>query len=127
MIVIDASAALSGLLNDGPAREAIAAQQTHVPHLIDPEVANGLRRLVVRGELGAGSGWGVLDVWRRVGVIRHPVVSLAGRIWELRGNLSAYDATYVALGEALGCALVTADARLSRAPGILCPITVVPR
>jgi len=49
------------------------------------------------------------------------------RIWELRDNLSAYDAGYIALAERLGCALVTADARLSRALGIRCPVTVVPR
>jgi len=49
------------------------------------------------------------------------------RIWELRDDLSAYDAGYIALAERLGCALVTADARLSRALGIRCPVTVVPR
>ncbi|MBA2239982.1 MAG: PIN domain-containing protein [Solirubrobacterales bacterium] len=48
-------------------------------------------------------------------------------MWQLRENLSAYDATYVALAEALGCPLITADARLSRAPGLRCPVTVVPR
>ena len=52
---------------------------------------------------------------------------LLGRIWELRGNVSAYDATYVAVAEALGATLVTADARLARAPGPRCAITVVRR
>lgn len=71
-------------------------------------------------------GWRALAVWRRVGVTRYPMLTSLGRIWELRENLSAYDAAYVALAERLGCALITADARLSRAPGIRCAITVVP-
>lgn len=58
---------------------------------------------------------------------RYAVHSLLDRVWELRDNLSAYDASYVALAEMLNCALLTADARLSRAPGTRCPITVVPR
>jgi predicted nucleic acid-binding protein len=55
------------------------------------------------------------------------VFALLDRVWHLRENLSAYDATYVALAETLGCSLVTADARLSRAPGVQCAVTVVPR
>ncbi len=58
---------------------------------------------------------------------RHPTISLLERIWQLRDNLSAYDASYVALAEALGCSLLTADRRLSMAPGIECAVTVVPR
>jgi predicted nucleic acid-binding protein len=57
---------------------------------------------------------------------RYPAVSLAERVWHLRQNLSAYDATYVALAEHLSCGLLTADGRLSRAPGIGCPVTVIP-
>ena len=55
MIVVDVSAAISALLNAGPARRALGESQLHVPHLIDTEVANGLRRLVVSGEIDAGS------------------------------------------------------------------------
>jgi len=55
------------------------------------------------------------------------VYALLDRVWELRDNLSAYDASYIALAELLSCNLVTADRRLSRAPGIGCPVTVVPR
>jgi predicted nucleic acid-binding protein len=58
---------------------------------------------------------------------RYPAHSLLNRMWELRDNLSAYDATYVALAELLDCSLLTADGRLARAPGIGCPVTVVPR
>lgn len=127
MIVVDASAALSALLNDGPARRTLASEQLHTPHLVDSEVASGLRRGVAARQLRADAGWTALDRWRRLGMTRYAAFSLLDRVWDLRDNLSAYDAAYVALAEALNCALLTADARLSRAPGIRCPITVVPR
>jgi predicted nucleic acid-binding protein len=60
-------------------------------------------------------------------MVRYPVFGILDRVWQLRDNLSAYDATYVALAEQLGCALLTADQRLAGAPGLRCPITVVPR
>ncbi len=125
--MVDASAALSALLNAGPARRAFASEQLHAPHLIDSEVANGLRRMVSAEQLAAESGWTALDVFRRLGMTRYPVFSLLDRVWELRDNLSAYDASYVVLAELLDCNLLTADARLSRAPGIRCSITLVPR
>lgn len=124
---MDASAALSGLLNDGPARRVLAAERLHAPHLIDAEVAHGLRRRVAAREVGAETGWTALDTMRRLGMTRHPVLAYLDRIWALRGALSAYDACYVALAELLDSVLLTADARLSRAPGIRCPVTVVPR
>jgi predicted nucleic acid-binding protein len=127
VIVVDASAALSGLLNAGPARESLGGEQLHAPHLVDSEVASGLRRQVASGRIGADHGWTALDAWRRLGLTRYALPGLLNRIWELRENLSAYDAGYVALAESLGCALLTADARLGRAPGVRCPITVVPR
>ena len=124
--MVDASAALSALLNAGPARSALASEQLHAPHLIDSEVANGLRRMVNAQQVDTDSGWAALDAFRRLGMTRYPVFSMLDRVWELRDNLSAYDASYVALAELLGCSLLTADARLSRAPGIRCPVTVVP-
>jgi len=127
VIVVDASAALSALLNAGPARNALASEQLHAPHLIDPEVANGLRRRVAAQHLAVNAGWAALDAFRRLGITRYPVFALLDRVWQLRGNLSAYDASYFALAELLDCSLLTADARLSLAPGIRCPITVVPR
>ncbi len=126
MIVVDASAALAALLNAGAAREALGSEQVHVPHLIDPEVASGLRRRVAGGLLDADAGWAALDTWRRLGMTRYAVSSLLDRVWELRDNLSAYDASYVALAELLRCSLLTADGRLGRAPGVRCPVTIVP-
>lgn len=127
MIVPDTSAALSALLNSGPARHALAEQQLHVPHLIDSEIANALRRGVAASRLEPGAAGAALDCWGRLGMTRYPVSHLLERIWELRENLSAHDASYVALAESLGCALLTADARLGRSPGLSCPVTVVPR
>ncbi|MGF1652104.1 MAG: type II toxin-antitoxin system VapC family toxin [Actinomycetales bacterium] len=127
MIVTDASATISALLNDGPARRLLADEQLHAPHLLDPEVASGMRRRVLARDITADQGWAALDVLRRLAVTRYPAAALLDRIWELRDNVSAYDATYVALAEALECPLVTADARLGRAPGARCPVTIVPR
>lgn len=127
MIVVDASAAISGLLNAGQARDELGREVVQVPHLIDAEVASGLRRQVARGVLTASAGSSALDVWRQLAVLRHPMSALLPRVWELRENASAYDACYLALAEALGCGLLTADRRLARAPGSRCPIIVVPR
>jgi predicted nucleic acid-binding protein len=127
VIVVDASAALSGLLNDGPARQALAGEQLHAPHLVDSEVASGLRRRVAAGQITPDEGWTALDAWRRLGLTRYAVYPLLDRVWELRDNLSACDAGYVALAESLSCSLVTADSRLTRAAGLRCSVTVVPR
>jgi len=127
VIVVDASAAISALLNAAPARRALVEEQLHVPHLIDPEVANGLRRAVAASRIEPDDAWTALDRWRRLGMARYAVFNLLERIWALRDNLSAYDAPYVALAESLDCALLTADARLGRTPGLNCPVTVAPR
>ncbi len=127
MIVVDASAAVSALLNAGPARQAMTDEQVHVPHMIDPEVANALRRGVAASRIESGDAWTALDRWRRLGLSRHAIFCLLERVWELRENLSAHDASYVALAESLDCALLTADVRLGRSPGLRCSVTVVPR
>lgn len=126
MIVLDASAAVAALLRDGSAREAAAREQLHAPHLIDTEVAQVLRRFVASGRLTAAVGERLLTGWAELALVRHPVHALLPRIWALRENVTAHDAGYVALAETLGCALLTADARLARAPGATCPVTVVP-
>jgi predicted nucleic acid-binding protein len=127
VIVVDASAALLALLNAGPARQALGEERLHVPHLIDSEIASALRRQVIANNVSPDVAWRALDAWRRLGMTRYPVFSLLDRVWALRDNLSAYDASYVALAEHLTCPLVTADGRLARATGVRCPVTVVPR
>jgi predicted nucleic acid-binding protein len=126
MIVLDASAALSALMNDGAARGAIAVEQLHAPHLIDTEVVSGLRRQAASGAVSGEQARSMVRVWQAIGISRYPGVAMLERVWELRDNLSAYDATYVALAEELGCALLTADRRLGRAPGVRCAVTTVP-
>jgi predicted nucleic acid-binding protein len=127
VIVVDASAAMAGLFNDGPARQALGAEHLHAPHLVDSEVASGLRRRVAAGQLSAANILATLHAWRRLAVTCYAIHALLDRVWELRHSLSVYDAGHVALAELLNCGLVTADARLSRAAGVRCPITVVPR
>jgi len=126
MIVLDASAALSALMNSGAARSKIASEQLHAPHLIDTEIASGLRRQVAGGTVGAEQARSMIRVWQAIGISRYAGAAMLERIWELRDNLSAYDATYVALAEELGCELLTADRRLGRAPGIRCVVSTVP-
>ncbi len=125
MIVVDASAAVLGLLNDGDARRSLAREALAVPHLVDSEIANALRSSVNRGQVEHQHARQALDRWARLGVRRFPVVGLLGRIWELRPNLTAYDASYVALAEAIESDLLTGDARLAGSPGPTCPIRVV--
>jgi predicted nucleic acid-binding protein len=127
VIVLDASAAVLALLNDGDARRSVMSETVVVPHLVDAEVAQALRAQVRRGRVSDGDAQGALVRWARLGLRRFALIGLLPRIWELRDNLSAYEASYVALAEAFGCSLVTADARLARAPGPRCAITVVRR
>ena len=127
MIVVDASAAVLGLLNDGPARASLAEEAIVCPHLADSEVVHALQAQVRRGALDGSTAERALAVWSRLGLERVGVSGLLGRIWELCQNLSAYDATYVAVAEAFGSSLLTADGRLARAPGPRCTITVVRR
>lgn len=127
MIVVDASAAVLALLNDGDARRVLATGIVVVPHLADSEVTHALRAQVLRGHIGADDAQRALARWARLGLRRFAVVGLLDRIWELRDDLTAYDATYVALAETLGYELVTADARLAGAPGPECTIVVVRR
>jgi predicted nucleic acid-binding protein len=126
MIVADASAVVDSLLRPGPARAALDDEQIQAPALIDAEVAQALRGHVRAGRLSVHDGWQLLETYRWMAVTRHYLFAMFDRIWELRDNLTAYDAAYVALAEAIDCPLVTADARLSSAPGLRCSVTVVP-
>lgn len=127
MIVIDASAAVLGLLNDGDARATLSEDTVVLPHLADSEIVHALRSRVLRGEIEEAAAERAIGVWGRLGLRRVGVSGLLDRVWELRGNLSASDATYVAVAETVEAPLVTADGRLAGAPGPRCAITVVRR
>lgn len=122
MIVVDASALLEVLLNTPAAARVserlFAANETlHAPHLLDLEVAQVLRRYYLAGELTAERGRQALEDLADVPLTRYPHDLLLPRIWELRENLTAHDAAYLALAEALGATLVTRDAAMASAPG----------
>ena len=117
MIVVDASAILEVLLGtpDGArvaGRLFTPGETLHAPHLLDLEVAQVLRRYALAGELDSARGLEALDDLADLPLTRYPHDLLLPRIWELRRNLTAYDAAYVALAEALAAPLVTRDAAL---------------
>lgn len=105
--------------------ESLGAGELAAPHLLDSEVTNALRHLVLRDELDDTQATAALDGFTRLTLVRYPADRLRLRMWALRHNLSAYDATYVALAERLGEVLLTTDGRLARAPGITCTVAVL--
>lgn len=125
MRVVDAGVIVELLANDLDPRR-LGDEELAVPHLIDSEVTNVFRRLVVQAVLTEKQGAAALEGFSQLGLTRFPADWLRPRMWELRHNLSAYDATYVALAEMTSAtALLTTDARLASAPGINCPIELL--
>jgi predicted nucleic acid-binding protein len=122
VIVVDASALLEALLHT-PSAEAVeerlfAHRETlHAPHLLDVEIAHVIRRYAAAGEIDSERGRSALADLADLRLRRHPHDLLLPRIWNLRHNLSAYDAAYVALAEALDAPLITRDRRLAAAAG----------
>jgi predicted nucleic acid-binding protein len=121
MVVPDTSAMIA-LLRSGPGQSPIDERlrqdaELHAPHLLDVEFVHALRGLIQGGKLGVGRAEGTLEDFMSLPIIRYPHELLVPRMWELRENLTGYDAAFVALSEALGMPLVTTDARLARASG----------
>ena len=122
MIVVDASAVLELLLDTRAASDVEnrllrTGESLHAPHLLDLEIAQVLRRYVSVGELTPQRGKQALTDLTDFLIIRYPHDPFLSRIWELRHNVSAYDAAYLALAESLPAPLITCDARLAAAPG----------
>jgi predicted nucleic acid-binding protein len=130
VIVVDASALLEFLLmtekgRSVEARIAPATETLHAPHLIDLEIAQVLRRFVARGILDDERSTQAVHDLRDLDLSRYPHDALLDRIWELRHNVSAYDAAYIALAEALGAPLLTSDGRLASVRATRVPVEVL--
>jgi predicted nucleic acid-binding protein len=124
VIVLDASAVVELLLGT-PRGTAIGARistsraTVHAPHVVDLEVASAFRALETRRAVSAAAAATALVDLLGLRLTRYAHDPLLSRIWQLRGNLTPYDAVYVALAEHLGATLVTCDRRLAKAPGHL--------
>jgi predicted nucleic acid-binding protein len=130
VIVVDASALLEFLLQTPrgtrvEARLFRGAEEFHAPHLVDVEVTQGLRRLVRTGELSPSRGADAIADLLDFDLHRHAHLELLTRAWQLRENVTIYDAMYIALAEALDATIVTCDTPLAKAPGRRARIEVI--
>jgi predicted nucleic acid-binding protein len=129
VLVIDASVLAVALVDDGPdgdgARARLRGEQLAAPAVVDLEVVSVWRGLARGGQLVARRARLALDDLRDMPIKRVDHTRLLDRCWELRDNLSVYDAAYVALAEALQVTLLTGDQRLARAFGPQCPVEVL--
>ncbi len=127
-MVVDASAMVAALVDGGPdgtwAEGVLDADVLAAPQLLPVEVANILRRAAQAGDISDESASLAHHDLLGFRIELFPYEPFAARTWELRGNLTSYDAWYVALAEGLGAPLATLDLRLTRAPGPHCRFTV---
>jgi predicted nucleic acid-binding protein len=130
VIVVDASALLEFLLQT-PLGSRVEARlfrdedEFHSPHLLDVEVTQALRRLVRAGEVSADRAAEAIEDLIDLDLHRHAHLDLLTRAWKLRENVTAYDAMYVALAEALDARVVTCDTPVAKAPGHRARIEVI--
>jgi predicted nucleic acid-binding protein len=129
VLVVDASVLVVALGDDGAdgdrARARLRDEELVAPELIDLEVISVLRRQLSAGTLDVRRAQFAVDDLRDLPMQRAPHRPLLSRCWELRSNLTAYDAAYVALAEALDTVVLTADVHLANAPGVMCPIELL--
>jgi predicted nucleic acid-binding protein len=121
VLVVDTSAVVDALAGRPPDERLLmrlgSEGDLHAPHLLDVELLHALRRLVAAGHLSEDRAADARSDFADLTIARYEHGFLADRIWQLRRNLTAYDATFVALSEALEVPLVTCDRRLAAAPG----------
>lgn len=124
--VCDASAVVAALLDSGPdgqwAADALHVVDLAAPNLIDYEVSNIIRRHELAGLVSTEQALQAHADLLDLPIEYWPYEVLASRVWELRTNLSSYDASYVAVAERIGAPLVTLDRRISRAPNLRCVV-----
>ena len=127
-IVLDASTLLAALVDSGRegswAESLIESNDLAAPELILVETTNILRRLELGGELEPTEAAGAQELLLQLDIHLFPYQPFAGRIWELRRNVTSYDAWYVAVAEALDCPLSTLDRKLASASGLDCPVLI---
>jgi predicted nucleic acid-binding protein len=128
-LVLDASVAIIALVEPTPSGDALRARlagvAVHAPHLIDAEVGSVLRRRAAAGHIASTQAAGALRAVTVLVSDRYPHGPLSAAAWSLRHNLSYYDALYAALAARLDVPLLTADARLARAPDLPCAVELV--
>ena len=129
VIVVDASVLLTALLDDGPdgdrSRALLRGESLAAPELIDLEVLSAVRGLHRAGKLSTRRAALALQDLTDLPLERVAHAALVGRCWELRDNLTPYDAAYVAVAEAVDAPLLTADRGLAEAPGVRCEVRLV--
>lgn len=129
-VVVDAALVAAALIDDGPvgtwADGVVSRGDLAAPHLMPVEVANILRRTVLAGDLSVELATLAHNDLLALRVHLYPYEPFAQRVWELRENVTAYDAWYVSLAERLEVDLATLDRRLARAPGPRCGFETTP-
>jgi predicted nucleic acid-binding protein len=129
VIVVDASVLAPALADDDDdgdrARSRLHDERLVAPELVDLEVLSVVRRAMRAGRLSERRARQALDDLVVLPLRRASHLPLVDRIWELRDNLTPYDAAYVALAEAIGAVLLTADGKLAKAPAIRCDVDLL--
>lgn len=129
MLVVDASVIAPAVADGGPdgdaCRARIKGQSLAAPDLLRVEAVSVIRRQLANGALTTARATNAIEDLLNLPISVYPTAALLRRAWELRDNVTAYDACYVALAEALGCTLATADRRLADAPGARCRFDIV--
>jgi predicted nucleic acid-binding protein len=130
MIVVDTSVVVDALvvrpLNHRVAERLLGAGDLCAPHLIDTEFLSVLRNLARAGVLNSVTAAAARADFERLSILRFDHLPLSDRVWQLRDNATAYDATFVALAEILDVPLVTCDERLAKVPGLRTSVEVIP-
>jgi predicted nucleic acid-binding protein len=129
VIVVDASVIAPLVLDDGAEgtqkRARLRGEQLAAPDLVKVEAASAIRRHLAAGLVDERRATLAIDDLISLPVLLFPTEPFLTRAWALRDNVTTYDACYIALAETLACALLTADGRLSRAPGVRCPVELI--
>lgn len=130
MTVLDASVVTDAFAGRGATADAALTRLAtvriaHAPALLPAEVMSAIRGLHLGGDLREDIAAAALDRLRRLRIQLHDFAPFAERIWELRSNVTVYDAWYLAVAERLGTELITTDSKLAGVPGVQCPVEVI--